>query len=216
MKIACVGYREWALSIYDKLSKKTDYDLIIINSKETYNEEAIYNFDPDLILFYGWSSKIKKNIIEKFYCIMLHPSPLPKYRGGSPIQNQIINGEILSAVTLFIMDDGIDTGPIVAQKKIRIDGDLSGIFEQISNIGYELTIKILTKGLIPIPQDNQKATVYKRRKPCESEITIDEIQNKTSKYLYNKIRMLQDPYPNAFIRTVDGEKIFITHSYINK
>mgnify|MGYP003331528371 CR=1 FL=1 len=78
------------------------------------------SFKPDLILFYGWSWIISKNLVENFKCLMLHPSPLPKYRGGSPIQNQIINGETLGAVSIFLMDDGIDTGPIVDQRKIPI------------------------------------------------------------------------------------------------
>ena len=48
---------------------------------------------------------------------MLHPSPLPKYRGGSPIQNQIINGESKSAVTLFKINNKIDQGDIIYQKE---------------------------------------------------------------------------------------------------
>ena len=44
---------------------------------------------PDIVLFYGWSWKVSEKLINKFDCLMLHPSPLPKYRGGSPIQNQI-------------------------------------------------------------------------------------------------------------------------------
>ena len=46
---------------------------------------------------------------------MLHPSPLPKYRGGSPIQNQIIRGVVDSMVTIFVMNDKIDAGDIIAQ-----------------------------------------------------------------------------------------------------
>ena len=215
MRIGCVGYRDWALAIYDRLSKSIAHQFLIIRSKEEYDEDAIYNFNPDIILYYGWSWIIKKDIIEKFQCIMLHPSPLPKYRGGSPIQNQIIHNEDISAVTLFLMDEGMDTGPILTQKEISLSGNLSEIFQRISNIGYELTIKILTEGLNPIAQDNQKATVYKRRKPDESEITIEEIKNKPGRYLYNKIRMLQDPYPNAFIRTINDKKLYITQSYVD-
>jgi len=215
MRIACVGYRDWALSIYDRLNKKTDNSFFIIRSKKQYNESNIYNFKPDLILYYGWSWRVKKDIVEEFQCIMLHPAPLPKYRGGSPLQNQIINGETLSAVTLFLMDQGMDTGPILAQKEISLDGNLSEIFQQISDVGYELTIKILTDGFNPIPQDQEKATVYNRRKPCESEITIEEIRNKPAQYIHNKIRMLQDPYPNAFIRTINDKKLYITQSYVD-
>ena len=60
---------------------------------------------------------------------MLHPSPLPKYRGGSPIQNQIIDGKLHSAVTIFLMDNGIDTGPIAEQKYLSLEGTIEKIFQ---------------------------------------------------------------------------------------
>ena len=58
--------------------------------------------------------------------------------------------------------------------------------------------------------------IYKRRKPSQSEITLDEIKTKKANYLYNKIRMLQDPYPNAFIKTIDGKKLTIQKASIKK
>ena len=91
MRLACVGYRKWALNIYDSLANSLDHNFFIIRSKEQFNAEAIFDFNPDLILFYGWSWLVDIKIINKFNCLMLHPSPLPKYRGGSPIQNQIIS-----------------------------------------------------------------------------------------------------------------------------
>ena len=51
--------------------------------------------------------------------------------------------------------------------------------------------------------------IYKRLLPKDSEITIKDLQNKNSNYLYNKIRMLSDPYPNAFIKLKDGKRLII-------
>jgi methionyl-tRNA formyltransferase len=210
MKIACVGYRDWALKIYDEIQNIfPEYEFFIIRRKSDYNEKKIVEFQPDRILFYGWSDLIHEKLITRFKCIMLHPAPLPKYRGGSPIQNQIINGETISAVTLFLMDSGIDTGDIILQEKMSLEGHLSDIFERIIKIGIRLTTKMLNNDYTMYPQDNLEATFFKRRKPSESEITLEEFQNKNSQYLYNKIRMLEDPYPNAFIRTMDGKKLLI-------
>ena len=209
MRIACIGYRGWALNIYDQLASQTDHQFLIFRSKKQYDEQVLRDFKPGMALFYGWSWLVSSEIIDEFKCIMLHPSPLPKYRGGSPLQNQIIAGEVKSAVSLFLMDDGVDTGPIVAQKRLSLEGDINDIFDRLTSIGLELTLGVLANGLNPIPQNNAGATSYKRRKPEESEITIDEIQCKTAEYLYNKIRMLQAPYPNAFIRTSDGMKLAI-------
>ena len=101
MKVACVGYRKWALNIYDKLAQTTDHIFLILRSKDQFNIEIIYDFKPDLILFYGWSWIVPSQLINKYTCIMLHPSPLPLYRGGSPIQNQIIEGKTKSMVTIL-------------------------------------------------------------------------------------------------------------------
>ena len=209
MRIACVGYREWALDIYDALACQTDHQFLIFRSKAQYNELALRDFKPDLVLFYGWSWIVDSLLVRDIACLMLHPAPLPKYRGGSPLQNQIIRGETESSVTLFVMDDGLDAGPIIAQAPLNLAGDISDIFHRITDIGIQLTLSILPHEMIPVPQNHEEATYFPRRKPEESEITLDELCKKPSNYLNNKIRMLQSPYPHAFIRTVDGKKLVI-------
>ena len=140
---------------------------------------------------------------------MLHPSPLPKYRGGSPIQNQIIRGELDSAVSIFLMDDGIDTGPIAKQAYLSLKGSIEEIFSRIELIGYELTKEILSDGVQFVVQKHEQATLFNRRKPHESEITLDELQSKSAEYLENKIRMLQGPYPKPYITTCNKTRLYI-------
>ena len=137
---------------------------------------------------------------------MLHPSPLPRYRGGSPIQNQIIRGEKKSAVTLFKMTKNLDDGDIYFQEEISFEGSLNNIFNRISKIGFKGTCKIIDGDYKPVKQDHKYATYFKRRKPEDSEITIEEIKNNIAEYIYNKIRMLDDPYPNAYIMCGDNKK----------
>lgn len=216
MKIALIGYRTWALEIYQSIIKNFDCNHYLVESKDNFSESKLRDFKPDYILFYGWSWIIPDSLINDFKCVMLHPSPLPRYRGGSPIQNQIINGEKSGAVTLFLMDNGIDTGPIINQKEISLEGSLKNIFEQIINVGVELTLDFLRNGYTLKNQDHSIASSFKRRLPEESEITLSEIKNKDSLYLYNKIRMLQDPYPNPYIKTVDGKKLFILDTKIEE
>lgn len=215
MNIACVGYRSWATNIYQKLILDfPEHEFLLQLSENDFCETAIAKFQPELLLFYGWSKIIPENLVTTYNCLMLHPSLLPKYRGGSPIQNQIIRGETKSAVTIFLMDKGIDTGAIAKQKEFDLSGTLSEIFERISEIGLELTAQIFCEGLIVHKQNEKEATYFNRRKPHESEITIDELKEQSSLYLYNKIRMLQDPYPNAFIRTSDGKRLVIKNAVI--
>lgn len=210
MKIACVGYRDWSLKIYSKLQRSfSEHQFLIQNSEESYDELELKKFNPSIILFYGWSKIIPNHLLDNYACLMLHPSPLPKYRGGSPIQNQIIRGEINSAVTIFVMNDDVDSGPILKQEYLNLSGYIDEIFERIEVIGFDLTSQILVEGFDKKEQDNSKATYFSRLTPEMSEITIKELTEAPSDYLYNKIRMLQDPYPNPFIKTSDGKKMII-------
>lgn len=209
MRVACVGYRDWALAIYDEITKLPGHEFMVIRSKDEYAQQDITDFRPDLALFYGWSWQVDAELTDNLTCLMLHPSPLPLYRGGSPIQNQIIRGETESAVSIFIMNEELDAGNIVAQAPLSLEGHLDEIFARITRIGAELTKGLIENGYEARAQNHDQATVFSRRKPADSEITLEELQEKDAEYLYNKIRMLEDPYPNAFIRCADGRKLLI-------
>jgi len=212
-KFLFCGYRDWSMFIYDNLHVKGSDEIKLAKNTEEM-QEVLKSYEPDYIFFIGWSSILEKNMVDKYYCICLHPSPLPLYRGGSPIQHQIIRGESESAVTLFKMDEKIDHGPILFQKKFSLNGSLDEIFHRISMIGIEAVQNIIncaSQGnlLQEEKQDNSKSSYYRRRKPHMSEIKISDFSNYTASQIYNKIRALQDPYPNAFIKCKDGSKLYI-------
>ena len=211
MKVWICAYREWALEIYNQVKEEINCDLI--TTKEQFNKTQFAK--NDIIFFLGWSWIIPNNIIQKYKCICLHPSPLPKYRGGSPIQHQIINGESLSAVTFFKMTDKLDEGPILYQEYFSLKGNLKDIFSRIIPLGTSGILRILTFNIKEDLQDESQATFYKRRKPEDSEISIEDFKKYTAKELHNKIRALQDPYPNAYIKCKD-KKLFIQISQYEK
>lgn len=215
MRIVCVGYRKWAINIYLRLQTLTDHNFLIFKSQEQFDEELIKDFRPDIILFYGWSWIISDALINEYTCLMLHPSPLPKYRGGSPIQNQIINGEIKSTVTIFCMTNSLDAGDIVGQEEIDLAGNIGDVLERIENAGTRVTLEILKNKIQRIPQSHKDATYFSRRDDRDNEITMSELQSKPAQYLYNKIRMLGDPYPYAYIKTSDGKKLLIISAKID-
>ena len=215
--ILCFGYRDWSRKIYKKLKKKYGSNINLIYVTENNNlDQFIDQYNPILIFFIGWSWIIKETIIKNYECVCLHPSPLPKYRGGSPIQHQIINGEKDSAVTLFKMDMGVDTGDILYQKKISLSGDLKNIFNRIIDVGYRGICKIIECDYKAAKQNNNDATFYKRRTPKMSEIKIEDFIKYTAEQLHNKIRALQRPYPNAFIYCKNGKKLFLQKSRIEE
>ena len=212
--ILICGYRDWAFNLFNNVNNSVIEKCIYIDDKDLL-EEMIDIYNPTYIFFIGWSWIVKDDIINNYPCICLHPSPLPKYRGGSPIQHQIINGEVESAVTLFEMDKGIDTGNILFQKKFSLLGDLKDIFSRISEEGTIGVIDIIENGYQSVTKQNENdATFYKRRNPNMSEIKIEDIKEFTADELYNKVRALQDPYPNAFIICKDGTKLYLKNTEV--
>lgn len=219
IKILYCSYRDWAKQILYNIKnevKNCDFKASFIHIE---NDEQLKNVDIkkyDLIFFIGWSTIIPERIVKSIPCICLHPSPLPKYRGGSPLQHQILNGENESAVTLFLMDSGIDTGDILRQVPFSLEGDMEEIFTRISNISYYPILSIIDEYIknghfiSKIKQSNEQATFFKRRKKEMSEIYSEDFLKYTASELYNKIRSLQDPYPNAFIRCKDDTVLYIT------
>ena len=218
--IVICSYREWSenisdylLSEFDKLAK-----FIKIKNKDEFSKLIKDETKVDLFLFIGWSEIISKNIVDNNMCFCLHPSLLPKYRGGSPIQHQMINLEKLSGVTIFKMNEGIDTGPIYFQESFNLENlDLKDVFQNIIKIGtkgFKLLIKdvLNDKNLKLKEQKQDEATTFKRRIPEQSEITVEDFQSLSANELSNKINSLQDPYPNAFIKCKDGSILFLTSS----
>lgn len=222
MKIAFVIYRQWAFDIYKKINKSVDV-LLITNKKNEFSlsdirqetpvykvesNQQIYNIlkenQVDVVLFYGWSWIVENIILKNFLCLGLHPSPLPKYRGGTPIQHQLLNREKTSAVTIFKMNQGIDNGDIYMQLPMPLSGTVKDIFKRMTNLGTNITntfIKDYKEGLLNFkPQKNiNKYKVFKRRKPQESEIKVSQLKEMNFEDLHNFVRGLLDPFPNAYI-----------------
>lgn len=215
MRVIFCAYREWALQIFKELYK-LPHNFLLIKSPDDLILNECENFKPDLILFYGWSWIVSDSYLNLAPCVCLHPSPLPKYRGGSPIQNQIINGEQKSAVTLFYMLDKIDAGDIILQEEISLEGHLQQILDRIVETGIKLTKELLNGKMDGTPQDESKASFFKRRQPHQSELTADDFKNKTAEELYNIIRALEDPYPNAFIKCKGGRKLLFKNVVISE
>lgn len=122
---------------------------------------------PDILIVAAYGKILPKKVLEMpgFGAINIHASLLPEYRGPSPIQNAILDGEKETGVTIMLMDTGIDTGKILSQKKIAIGPDEKSA--ELSTRLAELSIKLLLetiplwirRKIEPIEQDESKATL---------------------------------------------------------
>jgi methionyl-tRNA formyltransferase len=111
---------------------------------------------------------------------------------------------------------GIDDGDIIRQLPMSLAGNIDDIFNRMTELGFSATCDFLKSGFNLRKQNEGEMTHYKRRNQKDSEITHEELTTKSAEYLYNKIRMLTDPYPNAYIIDKYGKKVYITDAYIKK
>lgn len=210
------AYRDWAINIFKNINISED-EFVLLTSRDLCSITFINNIKPDVIFFYGWSWLVPSNIINNYTCLCLHPSNLPKYRGGSPIQNQIISGENISAVSIFKMGDELDAGPIFFQESFSLSGYLSKIFDKIEVLGVKGTKQFINdfknNNVKYIEQNEQYATIYKRLKPFNSEIRLEDFLNYDAEYFYNKVRSLQKPYPECYVKCKNGKIILKEVSY---
>ncbi len=128
--------------------KALEYGIPVFQPKSLKNDEAfneLKNLRPDLIVVVAYGKILPKNVLElpKYGCLNIHASLLPKYRGASPIQWAIINGETETGVTAMYMDEGLDTGDIIDSSSVAIDDEDTGetLHNKLSLLGAELLIK---------------------------------------------------------------------------
>ena len=184
-----------------------EHGLNVFQPKKIKDEyQAVLDAKPDIIITAAFGQFIPNVILEypEYGCINVHGSLLPKYRGGSPIQTAIINGEKETGITVMYMASKMDSGNIIAQRSIPIlDTDDNGtMFDKLSVLGRDLLMEVLSsifdKTNPSIPQDEVKVT-YAYNITHEQQFIN---WNKTSKEIVNLIRGLA-PNPTA-LTSING------------
>jgi methionyl-tRNA formyltransferase len=170
--------------------------------EEFYNRlKAVCHSEADLFITAAYGKIIPKNILDlpKFGCINIHPSLLPKYRGASPIQSALLNGDKETGITIMKMDEKMDNGPKISEIRYRIsETDTTEILmEKMANIGAELLLKTIPdylEGKIkPQEQNHNEATFCKIIKKIDGKIDWQ----KSAEQIYNQWRAFQ-PWPGVF------------------
>lgn len=215
IRVTFLAYRDWALKVIENIQFSCSIEIVdLIKSEEEY-KQVVLNYSEgyvDCVVLVGWSWLIKDDTLNRFLCVGIHPSDLPMYRGGSPIQHQIIDGLERTKISLMtISPDGVDVGDVW----LKEEWDLSGrtMLEILNDLSKSTTI-ILTHffnsfdSLIPERQNISKGTYCKRRKPIESKVTWEELSNMNLKRVYNLIRALGDPYPNIYLEDNEGNRLY--------
>ena len=134
--------------------------------RESENVEYVRSFNPDIIIVVAFGQILSKDILDmpKYGCVNVHASLLPKYRGSAPIQWAVINGDEVTGVTTMRLDEGVDTGDMIAKRQVRLSDDETGgsLFDKLAVVGAELcveTMKMIEDGTAEYtPQKSVEST----------------------------------------------------------
>ena len=151
--------RIWTRRLVQKLSK-SEHDSIWTS---ICSKEMIDNIKPDWVFFFHWSDIVPKEIHKNYKCVVLHVGNLPKNRGGSPIQNQILEGITNTKINAIKMEESIDGGDIYHSIPVSLQGSLTDIWLSLAETSYKLINYCVKNNPIPIPQKGTPQT-YKRIK----------------------------------------------------
>jgi len=168
---------------------------------------AMKEWNPEAVVVAAYGKILPLDILSfpDYGCINVHASLLPRWRGASPIRTAILNGDPETGVTIMLMDEGIDTGDVLAKRRVEIeDSDTYGtLIHKLSEMGAELLIETLplyfNRQLDPEPQANEIATYTSMIKKSDAELDF----SKPADYLERKIRAF-NPDPVCFMKWDDS------------
>lgn len=158
----------------------------------------------DLFVTASYGKILPKEVLDLKMCINVHPSMLPKYRGATPIQTALLNGDKVTGVTIMQTAVGMDDGDIILQKEVEIEKeeDYNSLMPRLAEIGGNLLLNAIEKiengTAIFQKQDDSKATFVKLIKKEDGLLDF----NNTAESLVNKVRAYVE-FPVAFFNICD-------------
>lgn len=163
--------------------------------------ETLKGYKPDLIVVAAYGRLLPEKVLNVpgFGCVNVHASLLPKFRGASPIQNALLQGDTETGVTIMLMDKGMDTGAILAQRSLAIDArdTTLTLSEKLSFLGAQLLTETLPswieRTIEPTPQNNEQATLCQLIEREDGHIFWTE----DAETIFNRFRALY-PWPGIF------------------
>jgi methionyl-tRNA formyltransferase len=175
------------------------------------------SFDADIFLVMAYGRILPKALLDipPKGTVNIHPSLLPKYRGASPIQSAILNGDAETGVTLFLLDEKMDHGPMIASEieGIRPDDNNLSLSDRLAGIGADMALAalpaLMADAVLPIPQDDSEATYCRKFTTSDGFIEPQDLEQaendggEIARTLDCKIRAL---FPEPGCWTMRGDK----------
>ena len=199
--IVIATIKEWNINNYFELKKEleNEYSFYLISNKDELSLEKIEKINPKYIFFPHWSWIIPENIYKNYECILFHMTDLPYGRGGSPLQNLIINKVYNTKISAIKVSKELDEGDVYLKEDFDISkGSAKEIYKNASKLIFKKLIpNILRQNPTPVRQEGDVVN-FKRRTPEQSNIKM--LNDVSIANLYDFIRMLDAPsYPKAYL-----------------
>jgi len=159
---------------------------------QTLREESvaahIASLKPDFIVVAAFGQLLPRTILEIAPCINLHASLLPRYRGASPIQQALLNGDKETGVTAMLMEEGLDSGPLLAWNvtPVTLEERKNALFERLGEMAARLSVEVLGRygQLKPLPQCDADASYCRKITKKDGEVTF----GLSAVEIYNRFR----------------------------
>lgn len=194
------------------------------NNLKFLQPENLKNFNleteniSDLFIVASYGKIIPKNILDlpKFGTLNVHPSLLPKYRGPTPIQTAILNGDAETGVSIMLVDEEVDHGPILLQHKLQhISGKSYVVMrDELAKLGADLLADVMPKWLAnkieAREQDHAQATFTKKIEKSDGEIKLNE---KNSESNFRKF-LAYTPWPGIYFFDQKNKRVKITDAVL--
>ena len=172
--------------------------------------DALRSSEADVFCVAAYGCILPKSVLEapKYGCINLHVSLLPKYRGSAPVQWAVLNGDAETGVSIMQMDEGLDTGDVLACERIKIDPEeTSGqLFDRVAAVGARVlceTLPAIAAGTLKAePQAHENASVA----PMLSKEMAQFHLTDSADHIHNWVRGMA-PWPGAWFVTAGGKKV---------
>ena len=167
--------------------------------------EILRALKPDVMVTCAYGQILKKNVLDICPIYNIHASLLPKYRGSSPVQWALINGESEVGVTIMKTELGVDTGDMLMQKSVVLNGDENSeeTLALLSDVGAELIVSVLNQAekgnLTGIKQDESRATHCRMLTKADGKIDFAG----SAEQIKNFVRGMT-PWPGAYTRGESG------------
>jgi len=166
-----------------------------LRDEDTVKE--LLKIECDYIVVAAYGQILPLEVLNHAPCINLHASILPQYRGASPIQQTLLNGDKKTGVTAMLMDVGLDTGDILKISEIEVSQTMmvTELFNALTKVAADLTIDVLQnfEKLTPIKQDESKMTHCSKITKADGEVEFQDALT-----LYNKYRAFT-PWPGIYL-----------------